>query len=217
LAFLTIIGMAIWHFRKNSGPRRLQADGNNDHASLVSGRSRVSLWSRFSRRTDSPNTSVEDGIQVDGGAAPVMEQNRTPATALQSIFAIRRTPHERSGDPLLDQNTEDVTPHRTLDTHLSSIPEATEYSSPFPSDLDSTLSPFDDAHDAAIENSGLLKVPPISNDHTAADADTPQLSTGELEALADMVAARLHQRIGYSSAHRSRTSHAGSEELPRYS
>jgi hypothetical protein len=199
--------MAIWHFRKNSGPRRLQADGNNDHASLLSGRSRVSLWSRFSRRNGSPNTSVEDGIQVGGSAAPVMEENRIPTTALQSIFAIRRTPHERSGDPLLDQNTEDATPHRTLETHLSSIPEATEYLSPFPSDLDSTLSPFDDAHNVAIE----------SNGHTAADADAPQLSTGELEALADMVAARLHQRIGYSSAHRLRTSHAGSEELPRYS
>lgn len=211
--------MAVWCFRKISSPRRIQAD---DHASLISGRSRVSLWSRFSRRNDSPNTSVEEGVRVDAGAAQVMEEHRTP-TALQSItpfFTIRRTPHERNGDPSLDQNREDapqIALHRTSDTHLSSIPEATEYSSPFPSDLDSTLSPFDDAHEVSIESSGPLKVPPASNGHTAADADAPQLSSEELEALADMVAARLHQRIGYSSAHRSLDSHSGSEELPRYS
>lgn len=224
LAFLVLcLFLVLWVRRKRPTTNRTQTDLNGDRASLITRRSGTSLLSSFGRRNNGRNTSVEDGGHSDD--TPNMQENRAPSSRLQAILpllTIRRASREWNRYPLSNQNrrrSHRIIGHQTPDTRSRSIPEETEYTSPIPSSFESTESPFDDIHHVAVENDHLLKIPPSDTSRRVdTDADVPQLSSSELEALADMVAARLNQRMGHSTGPRSQDSHTTeSEELPRYS
>lgn len=155
------------------------------------------------------NDALESGVWIDTSITQVTDDVHAPPSGLRARAPLLAARKGKGGF-----NPRGLAPS---DSHSDLSPEETVYSSIPPSSTqESSRSKADDVRDAVLNawGSGQLK-PPLSSGRSVTDGDAVQLSPIELDALADMVAQRLHQRMERASI-RSGASHPQSEELPRY-
>lgn len=221
--------MAIWLYRRKAAsrphpilPYNPNREGKaGDRSSVISAgtmksgrsaRSAVSLWSTFSNRQN-PNIerghSVEDGVRVEIDTVQVMEDSHTPVTIPASgvpLYAPRRTTREWagygvSGNRQSNEERSGTSPSTVL-TRSSISEGSTEVEYPNQPLPKPDYSPFNDNY--IVQSFGDAKASPVvshSTSHTdPSEQDASQLSQRDLEALADIVAARLNQRTDYSSS-----------------
>lgn len=176
-------------------------------------RSALSLWSTFSDHQNPINersNSMESGVRVDIDTVQVVEEARTPVTAQtagEPLFNPRRTTREwtgygASGNRRPSDENDSFNPSTILSTS-SITDESTQIEFPNHQPMPKPdYSPFNDNY--IVPTFGDHKdpiMPSHRSDHTEpSEQDASQLSHSDLEALADIVAARLNQRTQYSSS-----------------
>ncbi|PVG02287.1 hypothetical protein CPB86DRAFT_780710 [Serendipita vermifera] len=222
-------------------PYNLEHKNAGDRSSIISGRSNRSarsarsVWSTFSGRVGrtTPAPSVEDGVRVEIDTVQVIEEARSPMTGLHPsdpLFTSRRTTREWTGYPMKPQGrsqrmrdiTESfgpstvMTPSQTSSQDEPRTMPSRSLNTSHTSSED-MASPFADRHGAAMHGSDSKAELGQRGDSSApSEADATQLSRETLEALADIVAARLHQRSETAPVSNTRTSQNGTELPPRY-
>lgn len=228
IAFLTVIGASVWLYRRKAASRPqpvlpyLHREGKSgDRSSIISGksaatmkstrsiRSALSLWSTFGSRQDLSNErshSVEDGVRVEVDTVQVVEEPKTPITMPASgaaLFTPRRTTREWTGyNGSGNRKSDEMTRPSTILSNSSITDESTQIEFPNRQMPKPDYAPFNNNY--IVYGLGDAKIHPIAtsgSSHTdPSEQDASQLSQRDLEALADIVAARINQRNDYSSS-----------------
>jgi hypothetical protein len=219
---------------KNAGDRASIISGRSNR-SAISARSGISLWSTFSGRVgrNTPAPSVEDGVRIEIDTVQVIEEARSPVAGLHPsdpLFTSRRTTREWTGYPMKGQArsqrirdiTESFGPSTVMTpSETSSGDEQRDVPSRSPHTSHRTsediTSPFADRNGAVMHTSDSKAALGQRGDSDApSEADAKQLSRETLEALADIVAARLHQRSETTPVSNTQSSQTGTDLPPRY-
>lgn len=245
LAFLMVVGTAFWVYRRKatSSPQHVESyipnhrDGKpGDRSSVISGRSAnssvrsarsaLSLWSTFSNHQNinyERNNSVEDGVRIHIDTIQVVEEPYAPISVSPTgvaLFTPRRTTREWTGYGVAGNVRKDrvngpsdtFNPSTIIST--SSIQEEEATGVEFPTQIAKPRSsPFDDPYNALTPADA--KSSPVASNTEPSEHDASQLSQRDLEALADIIAARLDQR-GSPSSPQPRVASNASEQLPGY-
>lgn len=210
------------------GDRSSVISGKSANGSVRSARSALSLWSTFSNRQNinyERNNSVEDGVRIHIDTIQVVEEPYAPISvspAGVALFTPRRTTREWTGYGVagsirkdrINSSNDTFNPSTIISTSSAQEEEATEVEFPTHQIAKPGPSPFNDsynAHTAADD----VKSSPVASNTEPSEHDASQLSQRDLEALADIVAARLVQRDPPSLPHPRVASNA-SEQLPQY-